>query len=333
MSSDERREIPDASVEGGTPHPTASRSTTQTDRKPTRKRTRVWRRRFVAMLRMLLLAAVAIGLMVLSFSFSKDAYIALTAANIEETAQQVCLPQPGFAPEMMLLPGGTFMMGSPDTEPERSSDERVHEVTVKPFAIGRCEVTFAEYDAFTEATKRDKPDDAGWGRGRRPVINVSWEDATAYAAWLSQQTGKTYRLPTEAEWEYAARARAQTLTPFWFGDTISPTQANYYGNVSYNGGPTGEYRGQTLEVGQFGANGFGLYDIHGNVLEWTCSAYDPDYQGGEQKCADADTGERRVLRGGSWNDDPGWLRSAIRDDYVPTARNDFVGFRLARALP
>ncbi|MCP5091413.1 MAG: formylglycine-generating enzyme family protein, partial [Gammaproteobacteria bacterium] len=143
--------------------------------------------------------------------------------------------------------------------------------------------------------------------------------------------GESYRLPTEAEWEYAARAG--TTTPFHIGEQITTEQANFNGNYTYNGSAKGEYRQQTLAVGQFEANGFGLYDVHGNVWEWTCSAYDPEYQGGEQKCADADAGERRVLRGGSWFYFPRWLRSADRGSYVPASRSYSVGFRLARALP
>ncbi|MCP5093179.1 MAG: formylglycine-generating enzyme family protein, partial [Gammaproteobacteria bacterium] len=175
----------------------------------------------------------------------------------------------GLGPAMVSIPGGCFEMGSPADEPERIDNERQHRVCVEPFMLSRYEVTFAEYDAFPEATKRKKPNDQGWGRGRRPVINVSWEDATAYAAWLSEETGTTYRLPTEAEWEYAARAG--TTTPFHFGEQISTEQANFNGNYTYNGSAKGEYRQQTLAVGQFEANGFGLYDVHGNVREWTCS--------------------------------------------------------------
>ncbi len=237
----------------------------------------------------------------------------------------------GLGPVMVSIPEGCFEMGSPAEEPERFDNERQHRVCVEPFMLSRYEITFAEYDAFAEATKRDKPDDAGWGRGRRPVIYVSWEDATAYAAWLSQQTGETYRLPTEAEWEYAARSG--TTTPFHTGEQITTDQANFDGNFTYNGSAKGEFREQTVEVGSFPANGFGLYDAHGNVWEWTCSAYDPEYQGGEQKCADADAGERRVLRGGSWLNNPGRLRSAYRDSDEPTFRLNDVGFRLARALP
>ena len=233
-------------------------------------------------------------------------------------------------PDLVRIPGGCFQMGSPQTEPERDSDETLHRVCVDDFLIGRYEVTFTEYDAFAEATGREKPNDQGWGRGRRPVINVSWNDAVAYTTWLSEQTGETYRLPTEAEWEYAARAG--TETPFWFGATIDPSKANYDGTIAYNNGATGEYRGQTIEVGQFEANPYGLYDVHGNVWEWTCSAYDREYSGAEQHCAEAGSSRTRVLRGGSWNFEPKGLRSAYRVSNVGAGRSLNVGFRVARAI-
>jgi len=177
-------------------------------------------------------------------------------------------------------------MGSPEDEAQRSSDERQHEVVIaQPFALGQYPVTFAEHDRFCAATGRDKPEDECWGRGRRPVINVEWYDALAYCAWLSEQTGQTYRLPTEAEWEYACRAG--TTTPFYFGATISTDQANYDGDHTYGSGRKSQNRRQTTSVGQFSANAWGLYDMHGNVWEWTDSTYDKDYGGNEQRCSDA----------------------------------------------
>ena len=276
-------------------------------------------------------AAVGLSAVAISIFVTQETYSKLNAGVIEQTASAPCLPRPFLAPEMIVLSGGAFDMGSPMTEAERSGDERLHSVTIEPFAIGRCEVTFAEYDAFAAATKREQPDDEGWGRGRRPVINVSWDDATTYARWLSEQTGERYRLPTEAQWAYAARAGSST--PFSFGDSISPTQANYNGTFSYNGGATGEYRSQTLPVGQFSSNAFGLYDVHGNVWEWTCSIYDADYNGEEARCVDTDEDGTRVLRGGSWGDYPRRLRSANRYFIGRSNRYSDIGFRLSRALP
>lgn len=132
-----------------------------------------------------------------------------------------------------------------------------------PFAIGKTEVTFGEYDYFAEATGRKKPGDVSWGRGQRPVINVSWKDAKAYCGWLGGETGKGYRLPSEAEWEYAARA--ETTTPFSFGETITPDLVNYDGNYPYGSGKKGEYREKTVPVGRLPANAWGLHEIHGNV--------------------------------------------------------------------
>jgi len=238
-------------------------------------------------------------------------------------------------PAMIALPGGTFQMGSPADEPERDTDEAQHTVSIRPFAIGQTEVSFADYDRFAAATGRTLPDDAGWGRGALPVINVSWDDATAYAAWLSEQTGRPYRLPTEAEWEYAARAG--TDSPFWTGACIHTDQANYDGNYDYNGcgAKTGVYRQQALPVDSLAANPWGLHQVAGNVWEWTCSAYADPYDGKETACIsknDANTWPLRVLRGGAWTLLPAWLRSASRVRLRPSDRGVTLGFRLAQDL-
>jgi formylglycine-generating enzyme required for sulfatase activity len=203
----------------------------------------------------------------------------------------------GLGPEMVRIPAGRFRMG--DIQGGGGSDEKpVHWVSVSEFAMGRYEVTFAEYDKFAQATGRKKPSDEGWGRGNRPVIYVFWDDAVAYAEWLSQQTGKEYRLPTEAEWEYAARAG--TDTKYWWGNTASHEYANYGTDELFGG--LGLAKGKdrwefTSPVGSFSANPFGLYDTVGNVSEWTCSKYEDKYNGQEKRC----TGENRqpVIRGGS----------------------------------
>jgi formylglycine-generating enzyme required for sulfatase activity len=238
-------------------------------------------------------------------------------------------------PTMVRIPAGTFLMGSPDSEPERSTDEQQHSVTIKPFAIGKYEVSFAEYDRFAKETGRTPPEDRGWGRGDRPVINVSWDDATAYAAWLAEQTGRPYRLPTEAEWEYAARAG--TDSPFWTGACIHTDQANYNGNRDYNGcgAKTGVYRQQTLPVDSLAANPWGLHHVAGNVWEWTCSAYANPYDGNEMKCIsknNANAWTNRAIRGGALNYQPSRLRSAYRFGLGPSFWNADLGFRLAQDL-
>jgi formylglycine-generating enzyme required for sulfatase activity len=199
-------------------------------------------------------------------------------------------------------------------------------------------VTFDEWDAAAaESGLSYKPKDQGWGRGRCPVINVSWNDAQAYINWLRQKTGQPYRLLSEAEWEYACRAG--TTMPFWWGPSITPAQANYEGNYAYKGGGSkGEYRAQTLPVESFEPNPWGLYQVHGNVWEWCEDVWEDSY---EYKPYDLNligaawaTGDsgRRVLRGGSWLDLPRDLRAAYRGRGIPDSRFNYAGFRLARTL-
>ena len=239
-------------------------------------------------------------------------------------------------PEMVVVPAGSYMMGSPGSEEGRDDDEGpVHRVTIaEPFAVGVHEVTFAEWDACV----RDggcggyRPDDEGWGRGRRPVINVSWENAQRYVRWLSRETGQEYRLLSESEWEYAARAG--TATPFHYGRTISTSQANYDGNYTYGAGSEGEYRARTVPVGSFGANGFGLHDVHGNVWEWVEDCWNGSYRGAPSDGSAWQRGncDRRVVRGGSWYFKPWFLRSANRYWFESVFRNFNLGFRVARTL-
>ena len=230
---------------------------------------------------------------------------------------------------MVVIPAGSFTMGSPANEPERDPDEGPQRrVTIGPFAIGKTEVTFAEWDACVTAGGCNgyKPPDQGWGRGSRPVVNVSWKDAKAYVSWLSQHTGKPYRLPSEAEWEYAARAG--TTTRYAFGDAITPKDANY----------SESKLGKTTEVGAYPPNAWGLYDMHGNVWEWVEDIYHDSYKGAPTDGTAWTDGEGenssrdRVIRGGSWGNDPRVLRSAIRDRYEPDDRNNVLGFRVARTL-
>ena len=207
-------------------------------------------------------------------------------------------------PEMVVVPSGSFTMGSPNSEDGRGDNEGPrHRVNIGyPLSVGVYEVTFSEWEACvnTGGCGGYRPGDAGWGRGNRPVINVSWEDAQSYVRWLSQKTGHRYSLLSESEWEYVARAG--TGTPFHFGTTISTDQANYDGDYTYGTGHKGLDRGKTVPVGSFSANGWGVHDMHGNVREWVEDCYNDSYvgaptDGSAWKSGDCD---QRVLRGGSW---------------------------------
>jgi formylglycine-generating enzyme required for sulfatase activity len=228
------------------------------------------------------------------------------------------------------------VMGSPAGEEGRGDDEGPRRtVTIgRAFAVGKFEVTFAEWDTCVAGGGCNgyRPSDKGWGRGNRPVIYVNWNDAQAYVQWLSNWTGKRYRLLSEAEWEYVARAG--TTTPFSFGSTISTNLANYYGNYTYGAGSKGAYRQQTVSVGSFPANRFGLHDMHGNVWEWTEDCYNGSYAGAPSDGSAWRSGDcsRRVLRGGGWYSYPQILRSALRGRPDPSNREIDDGFRVARTL-
>jgi len=244
--------------------------------------------------------------------------------------------------EMVIIPGGSFMMGSPEAEEGSHNDERPqHEVTIKPFCLGKYQVTQAQWQAVAKLPQVNRelnPDPSRFKGANRPVEQVSWDDAVEFCSRLSNHTKRPYRLPSEAEWEYACRA--ETTTPFHFGETITTDLANYRGtdneelkwSGSYGQGPKGVYRGETTEVGSFGvANNFGLYDMHGNVWEWCQDEWHNSYDGaptdGSAWLRNDKGSDRRLLRGGSWVYNPGLCRSAVRDfnnfDY------DNVGFRVA----
>ena len=244
-----------------------------------------------------------------------------------------------ICPDLVVLPSGEFMMGSPESERGRGRDEGPQrKVAVQSFAMGKFEVTFAQWDACAaEGGCKHKPHDETWGRGQRPAINVSWHDARQFVAWLSGKTGKAYRLPTEAEWEYAARAITDASAPhppFSTGSTINYKQANYDANFTYGDGKMGLFRQKTIEVGRFPKNAFGLHDMHGNVWEWVQDCYKDSYHGAPTDgSAVAQPGcGLRILRGGSWNYFPQLLRSAYRYATAPDIRLDIVGFRVARSL-
>ena len=239
-------------------------------------------------------------------------------------------------PEMVVVPAGSFTMGSPESEHVRGADEGPqHLVTFdQTFSVGKFAVTFDDWDACVAdgGCNAYRPDDHGWGRGRRPVINVSWDDANAYVAWLSRKTGKTYRLLSEAEREYVTRAGS--AMPFWWGATISPQQANYNGNYTYGDGPTGENRARTVPVDSFQPNPWDLYQVHGNVNEWTQDCWHDDYVGAPSDGSAWTSGncEFRVSRGGSWYSFPAILRAARRNRDFTDLRSSFIGFRVARTL-
>jgi formylglycine-generating enzyme required for sulfatase activity len=246
------------------------------------------------------------------------------------TAQKGGIPDPGEifkdcpnCPELVVVPPGDFVMGSNDTpyeKPERSIAIR------SPFAIGRREVTFAEWDQCADAGAcKVRPDDHGWGRGDHPVINVSWDDAKAYLAWLSQQSGQRYRLPTEAEWEYAARAG--TKTPFGWGRDAGAGRAQ----CDACGSPINK---QTSPVGTYRPNGFGLFDTSGNAAEWVEDCWNDNYRNAPRDASAWLSGDchMRVLRGGAFTSKGADVRSSARFRYDSDVRYYANGFRVARDL-
>lgn len=237
-------------------------------------------------------------------------------------------------PEMIVLPGGTFLMGSPEDEYGRQENEGPRrEVSVPMFAVGRSEVSFDDWQACVDAGGcAFVPGDEGWGRGALPVINVSLEDAQAYARWLSETSGEWYRLPSEAEWEYAARAGTETSFPS--GDCLASGQANFDARRSFGACPTADAVGRTAPVASYPPNAFGLHDLHGNVREWVSDCWNPDYQGAPVDGSPWMTGDcgRAVLRGGAWSDPAILLRSASRTRPSGAFHNDRTGFRVVREI-
>ncbi|MEL6384162.1 MAG: formylglycine-generating enzyme family protein [Cyanobacteria bacterium J06626_18] len=248
---------------------------------------------------------------------------------------------------MMLIPAGTFLMGSPVEELERLDREGPqHEVTLSQFFLAKYPVTQAQWRVVAEMTQINRElevDPSHFKGDNHPVENVSWEDAVEFCDRLTIYTNRQYRLPSEAEWEYACRAG--TTTPFHFGETISTDYANYRGtdneehgwSGSYGDGPKGEYREATTPVDFFeGANAFGLCDMHGNVLEWCQDHWHSNYEGAPPDGSawlSSDESEFRILRGGSWGDPPRYCRSASRSDARPGNRYNDVGFRVCCAAP
>jgi len=231
--------------------------------------------------------------------------------------------------KFVLIPAGTFMMGSPTEEPERKDDEILHKVTItKPLYLQTTQVTQGQW----KKVMGSNPSHFEKGGKDCPVDSVSWEDAQRFISKLNKmENTNKYRLPTEGEWEYTCRAG--TRTPFHTGDSISTDQANYNGNYPMPGSSKGKYREKTVKVGSFAPNAWGLYDMHGNVSEW-CQDWYGDYPSGEVSDPKGpSTGEERVLRGGSWLHHAGHIRSAGRGRFGPGDRHRriyLIGFRVAR---
>ncbi len=237
--------------------------------------------------------------------------------------------------EMVAIPGGTVLMGSPETEDgHRDNESPQHRVTIKPFFLGKYPITQAQWQAVAHLPKVEReldPDPSRFKGENRPVEWVSWYDCVEFCARLSQYTGWNYRLPSEAEWEYACRAG--TTTPFHFGETITTDLANYDGNYIYGAGAKGEYREETTPVGSFQvANAFGLYDMHGNVWEWCLDQWHDSYKGapsdGQAWIIGDNDNYFRLLRGGSWSYDPRLCRCATRNWYTPDNWYYRLGFRV-----
>ncbi len=235
-------------------------------------------------------------------------------------------------PPMIVIPAGEFTMGSP---PSEQAAEAQHRVTISaPLAVSKFEIAFSEWDACAAdgGCGGYWPDDQGWGRGNQPAINISWVNAKSYVDWLSRKTGKPYRLLSESEWEYAARAG--TTTRFWHGDTLSPSQANHDGSVD-GSGPSEVNRQRTVPVGSFPPNGFGLHDMHGNVAEWVEDCWHDEYTAmaptDGSAWVDGDC-NGRVVRGGSWEDSEVEHRSAARTGGYKQDQFYTDGFRIARDL-
>ncbi|MCP4125640.1 MAG: formylglycine-generating enzyme family protein [Gammaproteobacteria bacterium] len=228
-------------------------------------------------------------------------------------------------PLMAILPGGEFQRGDLQGDGDGDETPPIH-IKLKPFAIGLYEITFDEYGLFCADTRHDMPEDEEWGRGRRPVINVSWKDAQAYTQWLSNKTGHNYRLPSDAEWEYATRGN--TNTRYWWGQQVGQTHANCEGCGSIWDGE------KSSPVGRFSPNGFGLHDTAGNVFEWVADCLHDDFSQDPTDGSPVDRPDcgKRIIRGGAWSFPPKEIRSANRWRDFPTRRSDDTGFRVARDL-
>jgi len=251
------------------------------------------------------------------------------------------------APDMIEIAPGEFMMGASAQERGAGNDERPqHGVSIRrAFAVGRFPVTFSEWGAaLADHGVEHAASDHGWGAGNRPVVDVNWDDAQSYVRWLSQKTAQPYRLLTEAEWEYVARAG--TTTPFWWGNKITSVEANFDARYPYEGAEPGEARGRTEPVDRFTPNPWGLYQVHGNIWEWCQDHWFDNHQGAPQDGAPRKLSEEprrggffslpktpaRVVRGGSWKSVASDLRASRRESFPQSYRANSIGFRVARDL-
>jgi formylglycine-generating enzyme required for sulfatase activity len=267
-------------------------------------------------------------------SLALQGAIGSTVLTVEEERAKAATPRSEFkecaigCPVMIVVPAGKFNMGSPENEADRQTTEGPqHEVTLaEPIAVSKFEVTFEEWDACVAAAACPGAPDV-WGRGHRPVINVSWADAKQYVGWLVKVTGKNYRLLSEAEWEYSARAG--TNTRYAWGDEPGA------GNANCNGCGTQWDLEQTAPAGSFKPNAFGLYDMHGNVWEWVEDNWHENYVGAPTDGSAWLQGGQpvfRVIRGGSWRNESELLRAAVRQKRNINVRFDTLGFRVARTM-
>ena len=257
----------------------------------------------------------------------------------ERDAQPKPPARPQGVPEMVVIPPGSYMMGSPQSQPKRDRNEGP-QVPINigyAFEIGRYEVTFDDWNLCVKGGGCNgyRPGDNGWGKGKRPVTNISYDDIMSYIKWLNAKTGLEYRLPSEAEWEYVARAGQQLPFSTGAGRSISDRYANFNGKFPYgpNGQP-GQYLRKTVPVGSYPANSFGVFDIHGNVYEFVSDCYVPGHSGNPGDGSPRRDGDcdARIIRGGSWVTHGYQMRAAKRLRYTKEHRYDDFGFRLARTL-
>ena len=235
----------------------------------------------------------------------------------------------GITMDLIGIPGGKYLMGSPEHEPERANDESPqHQVNIRPFLLGKYPVTQAQWQAIMKNNPARFTEEAN-----NPVEKVSWFDCIDFCQRLSEKLGREFRLPSEAEWEYAARAK--TTTPFFYGETITTELANYNGEYTYGIEKEGSYRHKTTKVGSFSPNRFGLYDLHGNIAEWCADTWHDSYQEAPDNgdsWVEEDSSLERVLRGGSWLHMPGSCRSAQRFSSTGNSKSDAFGFRIASSV-